>query len=529
MRYCLAPSRERPDRRVDRAPARCVLKESRCGLALFGFGKKSDDGKGGASGAGESNPGDDGQGFNRSLRNANKFFDYGDTAADSKNFDYAVECYIGGLRHNPDNLDRHEQLHEIAKRRSVSGGKPLKAKAVGPSLVDKMLRAEKNWATDWNNVDYMVDTIEAAVEADRREGEEANLAEVAYWVAGLALQYNANPNNRPNRRAYMRIIDAMEKIEAYDLGLEAARRAMNLKEEDSLRERIRDLTAQNYTKQSSQGEGEGFRKNIKNAQEQERIQQQLDTSGSQTDKLIASMRELYEENPEDVDRLQKLVEALTRSEDLKNEQEAIDLLLKAHEHNGQYRYKVKAGDIRIKQFGRVLRQLGDKAKAGDESARQKLSEALKKRLVFELKEYGERAANYPTDLKLKFELGKRQYQAGLFDDAIGNFQQATSEPKSRAAAHLFLGRCFIHKQWTDEATSTLEKGIELHPEPDDVVGKELRYELMCVYLTQAGKNRDVEAAKKAQSLASELLQYDINYKDIREKMDQVRQLVNELK
>lgn len=498
-------------------------------MALFGLGKKSGGKDGGGKGKDPAATGDDGEGFKRSLRNANKFFDYGDTAADSKNYDYAVECYVGGLRHNPDNMERYEQLHDIAKRRSVNGGKPMKAKPVGPSLADKMLRAVKAWACDWNNVDHMVDAVDAAVQAELREGEEANLAEVAYWIGGLAVEYAANPNSKPNRKNYIRIVDAMEKIEAYDIALEAARRALHIKEEESLRDRIKDLTAQNYTKQSSTDEGESFRKNIKDADEQERIQAELDTTGTQADKFIASAREHYEENPEDMDRLQKLVDALVRPEQNDKDKEAIALLLRANEQSGQYRFKMKAGDVRLKQFNRVLRALKEKVKAGDEQAKAKLQDVLKKRLIFELKEFGERAQNYPTDLKLKFELGKRQYQASQFDDAIGNFQQATSEPKSRAMAHLFLGRCFVHKEWLDEALSTLERGIEQHPTTDDNLAKELRYDLMVGRLNAAKANGDLDMAKKSQELASELLQTDINYKDIRQKMDEIRKLADELK
>lgn len=474
-------------------------------------------------------PGDDGEGFKRSLRKANTFFDYGDTAADSKNFDYAVECYIGGLRHNPESMDRHEKLHDIAKRRNVNGGKPMKVKPVGPSIVDKMLRAEKAWACDWNNVAHMADMIDAAVEADLREGEEANLSQVAYWVAGLALQYNANPNGKPNRRVYLRIIDAMEKVHGYDLALQAAQRALMLREEDALRDRIKDITAKRYTHESMQGEGEGFHKNIKDKEEQEAIQAELDTTGSQTDKLIAAMQEQYDENPEDMEKLKKLVDALTRTEQAEKEQQAVQLLMGAHEQTGQYRYKVKAGDVKLRGINRALRTLSDKAKAGDEAAKAKLQDGLKKRLAFELKEYGERAQNYPTDLKLKFELAKRQYQAAQFDDAIGNFQEATREPKSRSAAHLYLGRCFVKKSWMDEAMSTVEKGLELHAEADDAVGKELRYDLMTIKMAVAKEKQDLEIAKQSQELASELLQTDINYKDIRQKMDEVRSLADELK
>jgi hypothetical protein len=500
-------------------------------LALFGLGKKTTGaGKGGGSKNADAGPGDDGEGFKRSLRKANTFFDYGDPAADSTNFDYAVECYIGGLRHNPGNLERHEKLHDISKRRSVNGGKPTKAKPVGPSLVDKMLRAEKNWACDWNNVQHMADFMEAAVEADLREGEEANLREIANWVAGLLLQYNGNPNTKPNRRIYLRIVDAMHKIDCYAEAIQAAQRALALREDDSLRDRLKALTAEQYTYQSKVNSEEGgSRANLKNADEQAAIQADLDTSGSKTDQLIAAMREQYDENPEDMDRLQKLVDALTRAEKPEQEQEAVQLLLHAHQQTGQYRYKVKAGDVKLKGINRALRTLNEKAKAGDEKAAAQLQEGLKKRLAFELKEYSERAQNYPTDLKLKFELAKRQYQAGQFDDAIGNFQEATREPKSRSQAHLYLGRCFVRKEWMDEAMSTVEKGLEKHAEPDDPVGKELRYDLMTIKMEIAKEKRDAELAKQSQELASELLQTDINYKDIRQKMDEVRALAGELK
>ncbi len=503
---------------------------ARCGLAFFGKGKKKG-GDDGGSGEPAKN-GDDGQGFTRSLRNANKFFDYGDTAADATNYDYAVECYIGGLRHNPDSMERHEQLHEIAKRRSVNGGKPMKTKKVGPSLVDKMLTAEKAWAFDWNNVDHIVDCVEAAVDAEARAGEEANLREFAQWAADLAVQYNANPNAKPNRKAYVRIVDAMdqEHIGGYHIALEAARRALNIKDEDALRDRIKDLTAKNYTQQADAASAEeGARGMLKDAEAQAQIQAELDTTGSQTDKLIATARENYEENPEDMDLLQKLVDALLRPEEGEKDKEAVALLLKAHSDTGQYRFKMKAGDVRLKSINRALRALNDKAKAGDEAARAKLQDGLKKRLAFELQEFSERSQNYPTDLKLKFELGKRQLQAGQFDDAIGNLQEATREPKSRSAAHLFLGQCFVHKDWMDEAISTLQRGIDQHPVNDDKTGKDLRYDLMVIKMKQAEKEQDAGLAKEAQELASELLQTDINYKDIRQKMDEVRKLSDAVK
>lgn len=487
-------------------------------MALFGFGKNK--GGGGGGGGGKSTASGDG-GSKRDLRKARKFFDYAETVADTKNFDYSIECYINGLRHDPDNLTRHEALHEVGKRRKVTGGKPAKTKAVGPESVDKMLTAEKLWAFDPLNIKHMVKMMDYAVEADQEEGEEANLAEIALWVGTLAIDYNA-ASAKPDRGAYLKLIDLFEAIQSYDMAIAAVKRALHMKEDDTLRGRLKDLEAQNYTKSTSTEEGKDFRQNIKNADEQAMIQAELDTTGSQTDKLIAARQAEYDEDPDDLDKMAKLVEALLRPEDNEKDKQAITLLMRAHEQSGQYRYKSRAGDVKIKQFNRILRQLAEQAKQGDESAKAKYQEGLKRRLVFELGEYTERVQNYPTDLKLKFELGKRQFQAGQFDDAIGNFQQSKAEPKSRAYSHLFLGKAFVHKGWLDEAADTLGQGIAQHSLPDDNLGKELRYDKMKVHIELFKKTSDAEQVKQAQALASELLQADINYKDIRAKMDEIK-------
>jgi len=479
-------------------------------MALGFFGKGKDGG---------------GKEFKRNLRNARTFFDYGETSADTKNYDYSVECYIGGLRHDPDNMPRHEELHEVAKRRKVTGGKPMKAKPVGPSLVDKMLTAEKAWSFDPMNVKLMVKTMAAAVDADQAEDEKANLAQVAYWIGSLAIDYNAG-SGKPDRGIYLKLIDLFEAIQRYDKAVEACKRALHAKEDDNLRTRLRDLEAEHYSQTST--DAESSKQMLKGADEQETIQAGLNTSGSQADQYIAAMREQYEESPDDLDKMQKLIDALLRPEDNERDKEAIGLLMKGWEQTSQYRYKLKAGDVKIKQFNRILRGIAAKVKAGDEAAKAKYQEGIKRRLAFELQEYAERVQNYPTDLKLKFELGKRQFQAGQHDDAIGNFQQAKAEPKSRAYSHLYLSKCYIHKGWNDEALDTLGQGIEQYPTDDDKLGKELRYDKMAIHQQLAEKGSDSEHAKQAQALASQLLQTDFNYRDIRERMDAIKALVAKL-
>ena len=93
---------------------------------------------------------------------------------------------------------------------------------------------------------------------------------------------------------------------------------------------------------------------------------------------------------------------------------------------------------------------------------------------------------------------------------------------------LLLGQCYIAQDWFDEAVETLEKAVEAHKSTNDKMALELRYQLMIALEKSAidGKNQD--RAKEAQKIASEILQTDINFKDIRQHMERIRALVKEL-
>jgi tetratricopeptide (TPR) repeat protein len=369
------------------------------------------------------------------------------------------------------------------------------------------------------------------VQADHEEGnEDYNLGEVAFWIGSMAMDFNASAK-KPNKSLLVEIRDRFSEIGRYDKAVEANRRAIGLDpSDDKLIAAQKDLEALRYTMERK--EVSKTLDNVKDKEAQEQIQRQLSThgGGDANRKLIESRRAEYEDNPDDIDKLNKLVDALIRTGEDDDENDGIKLLQQAYEKTSQYRHKVRAGDIRMKQHQRVIRnykQFVDAA-PGDEEYRKKYEQAVKARLDFELGEYADRVKNYPTDLRLKYELGRRQYQAGQIDEAIGSLQQATGDPKSRSGAHLLLGKSFLNKGWTDEAINTMEKGLEQHEVKDDPVGKELQYDIMLAYLMLAEKDRDAEKLKTAQQYASALLQADIGYRDIRDRMGQIRKLSESL-
>lgn len=496
---------------------------------------------GGSNGGGDTPPGaatPAGDGYRPDPRKARRFFEHAQTVSDARNYDYAVECYVNGLKHDPDNINKHEELFEVAKRRKVGGGKPAgigeRMKPGGPTTIDKMAHAEKLWAMDPTNPDLALAVMRAAVAADKAH-EELNLAEVAYWIGGLAVDFNAQQKNK--QKLYLEARDLFVEIGAFDKAVEACRRALNLDPSNSqLIQDLKNLEAENTMQQGgysgTKAEEGGFRKFVRNADKQRALEQEdaIGKTASQADEIVARRRAEFDEDPQDLDKLAKLVDALVAKATPEAEKEAMDLLRQAWEESGQYRYKVRIGDIQMKQMSRQMKAMRVELQKSpdDEELKQRVRDAGARQLAFELKEYQERVKNYPTDMALRYELGRRLYQSGQVDEAIGAFQQAKQDPKQRAASHMYLGQCYLHKTWHDEAINTLNEGIAAYPIDNDKLALDMRYLLMDA-LFQAGKrNRNLEQVRESQKVASQILQTNINYRDIKHRVDDIRKLVDEL-
>lgn len=182
----------------------------------------------------------------------------------------------------------------------------------------------------------------------------------------------------------------------------------------------------------------------------------------------------------------------------------------AFDRLGDYRWKQNADDVRMKRVGRKVRVA---AKSGDAEA---VKQARVAQLRLELGIYQERTENYPTDLRLKFELGVRQFNAGQFDDAIPMLQSARADAKNRAACGMYLGRCFFRKNYQEQAISAFQDAITMHGQSEDDLGKAMNYWLGRAY--EAGG--DAVAAKKTYG---DILQADYNYRDVRARLDGLQQ------
>jgi tetratricopeptide (TPR) repeat protein len=204
---------------------------------------------------------------------------------------------------------------------------------------------------------------------------------------------------------------------------------------------------------------------------------------------------------------------MTRLEQDDVENEAIDLLEKEFASTHDYVFKQKADNIRMRQFSRHRRALQAKIKENPQN--QELKQALAKLAAeqneVEIKIYQDRLDHYPTDMKVRFQLGSRYFVARRFDDAIPLFQQSQVDGRCRAESRLYLGRCFFEKKFYDQATATLKAAV------DDLDSASSRLALELNYWLGRGLEASGEVAKARETYGS-LIQMDYNYRDARHRL-----------
>lgn len=531
------------------------------GIMAFGwFGKKKDSkpagdgaspgGSGDASlpnGGGAGEPPSDGKGGKtpplppRDPRKAEAFFRHGRGVAHA-NFEYAIEMFIKGLAHDPDNMRVHEELRDVALRRKVAGGKPapmsIKLARTGPTALDKMLQTELIWAYDPLNKDMMLNVMERAVEADAVKEEKANIGEVAYFFGEMV--FDQNRTSKPlNQGDLIKLATLFRSLEKYDKAIEAAKYALQMDLDSAdLRQFLKDLETERTMAVGGFNDvatGGNFQASVGNMEKQKELDaaDRLDTQAvnvvATIEKIIVDLRVQVEAKPEDVDLRNKLVENLLKRDTTEHQNEAITQLELLYKTTGQYRFKFRVGDIKMSQWKRRVAAIKEQREknAEDPELKAELDEVTRQKNEFELAEFEERTKEYPTEMVYRFELAQRLIQVKRYDEAIGYLQQAQIDPKRKSMCLYLLGYCYRMLGMFEESVDSYRRGVDAHANPNDKTGLEMRYGLMDALEQRAIKNTDLEAAKEGMKLASQIIQVEFTYKDIRSRLARLRKFIED--
>ncbi len=454
----------------------------------------------------------------QALAKAKAFFEKARKVAETNNVDYAIDMYLQGLRYNPDALeDGHLPLCELALHRQGRGGKkPSMVEKMkhmrGKTPLEQMLNAEYLFAKDPEHQPYAEEMLKAAVAGGYNK--------TATWIANLIFQTN-NATEKPSVKTYILLKDSYAALGQFDKAVVACQRAARLRPEDGdLADEFKNLSAELTMARGKYDQEGDFRKAIKDREGQEKLHAQASIVKTEDYRITAveDARKKIAQNPNIAANIFNLADALSGLENDQAENDAISLLENTYQAKKDFSYKQRAGEIRIKQLKRKIREAKACLETNPDDAQIKTAlEQLSGQLHnAELEHYQLSVQNYPTNLAAKYEYAIRLVRNEKYNEAIPLFQESQKDPRRKIASMNQIGFCFFMKGWLADAIDVFTNAIESHELKDDAAGKELRYNLARAYEEQGDKEKALEIYRK-------IAQFDFGYKDVSQRVDKLRE------
>ncbi|MGD8450473.1 MAG: hypothetical protein PVJ57_01525 [Phycisphaerae bacterium] len=454
-------------------------------------------------------------------KKARAWFEKAADCRERREYDYAIECIITGLGFWPEAVeDGHMPLRSLAiQRQQVGGKKPgmgerLKKSTIGRDPKQCMLNAEFLLAKDPTNAGYVDSLLKNAT--------KAGYLNTVNWVAPLVME-SLRRDKKPDRarfKAYRAaLVESAERADAQEdmvmtcQLLQAAVESLEyllvrMPGDEDLRIEQRDLAGKLAIARGKYEDADTFRDSLQDA-EQQKLLHDADRSKQAEDTyeaVVAAARKAWEAEPTVPKVINALVDALLRREVAKEENEAVVVLMKAYEQSNDYSYKVRADDVRLRQLARQTRRvLAQARESGAAEDAQQARLARLEELQTEMEVYRERVDKYPTDLRLKYRLGRTLFAAKEYDEAIPVLQIAQGDPRSRRQCQLLIGRAFYEKQAPAQAVEVLKELLT-----DDELSDDQSREAMYWQARALEADGRIDDARSAYG---KLLRQDYNYAD----------------
>jgi len=432
----------------------------------------------------------------------NKLLAHVDEALEKNNFDYAIDLCTKIITFEPSNVKARKSLWKAAAGKEQLFGKPSKLKTLALyviTLTQISLLFKNNPSKKIECLINFLNIVPNNVKMRTRLAEgllEANYPDAA--IAELEIVISCQSNFIPAIRILTKLYRNKNMLsEAIDTLKIALASDPDNREIDKL---LRDVLATSSLKKGFDT-AKSFRDVIKDKDEAERLETRGHLIKSEADLQIELSRLQDEFNRDSKNpKLAKNVGDFyfDRKKDYTNAMKWYNVASKLNPSDSSLKDKSDNCIIR-----KIEQQIEDAQLRNDKECLNKLK---KDKLSFEIQSYERRIQDHPTDMTIRFELGKRFYSAGQPDKAIAEFQQSVRDPRVKIDSHIYLGLCFMSKKIYDVAISQFSKVLgDVSPQGEK--GLFIRYHIAHCYVGLDDYAKAVEEAKK-------IIEVDINYKDI---------------
>jgi tetratricopeptide (TPR) repeat protein len=279
------------------------------------------------------------------------------------------------------------------------------------------------------------------------------------------------------------------------------------RDQESLKAR-KNLAAEGALKATGLESAKSSRDLMKNAEQVRKLDRddRLQLSKEEIEEELQRVETQLQDEPQNVKLLTRMSDLLAMDNDLKGALGYLEDAAAVDPQNSDLGNR--AGQLRLRL---QERQVQEAEARGDESAAEFARKALKQARVAE---FQRQIGQNPTDLRLRFELGRALRETEQHDAAIAELQQAVKDPKVKGEALLLLGESFAAKGMDELAMGQLEKALEVLSDSGQK-GKEILYAMGCVA-------QNIGQSDQALAHFSRILEQDIGFRDVQEKIQSLK-------
>jgi tetratricopeptide (TPR) repeat protein len=426
-------------------------------------------------------------------------FKRAEEAFKKRNYDYARDLFVQMLSMKPDSAKAREALRAtvIKKFQDLGATSRLKMIAVKGQF-EIQLKATKDPSKRMELcVKYLLDDpTNSKVRALLAETlMSQGHAHGAAAEARMALE--ADPANVAAAKSLVAAYKSIGKVKEAQAILE---RVSQMAPNDRDIERLqRDLAAM-QTMNAGFEDAKDFRDVIKNKQQAEDLEkkQHLIQTDADFDMVVKNLQEELAGNPTDSKIPKRLGDLYYEKK--KEYATAKQWYAKAAQLSPQDSVlRDKVDDCQLKMFDVQIEMVP--------KTDPKHNDLRGQRVKFMIQSFERRVADRPTDMSLRFELGKAYFSVNLIDKAIGELQQAVRDPKRQVDSLFYLGRGFHKKKMFDMADKQFAQAA------DKVLSQERKLE---IWYYRMHCSKDAGKKDQAVSLGQQIMEADITFKDVAE-------------
>jgi tetratricopeptide (TPR) repeat protein len=438
------------------------------------------------------------------MTDTSALFKRGEEAFQKRNYDYARDLFLNIVTIEPDNEKARKSLFAtcLQKNKETGGSGRIKG-AIMQGKVSMELAAAKN------NVPKKIEISQKYLCDDPMNSKVRTvLAEAlksqGHWAGCAAeseLAVQSDPKNIPAAKMLVESLVHLDRvIEAQKL----LDKIIHFAQDDrDLMKLQRDLAAKMTMSkgfEDSSKEG-GFRSALKDSDKAGELERAGHLIVTEAD-LVSVVERLQAEldaTPTDAKIPKKIGDLyFEKKKDWAEAREWYRRASKLAPQDSALRDKVDDCSLRIFDA-----EIDEAAKSADP----KLPELKLNRTKFVVQSYQRRVSDRPTDMGLRFELGKGYYISGENDKAIAEFQQSVRDPKRKRESHIYLGMAFQRKRLFDMADTQYAKAEE---EGGGVLSQ---VTLLSIWYNRMICNAEAGKKEAAIALGKKIMEQDISYRD----------------